>query len=165
VGGYVNGVVRGETRGERRKRRRRQRTASPPYPDHSLPPKPLSDEEELAIALEQRPAWVKALWATPGRRLAFSLAWIAAAVWVLFMALTDPQEWFRHRRATLGFVAAPMILGMFGLQAAQAVRDLASGRDSVPVFHRIGRRMGRRGIVLIVGYVLVMVAAVILLID
>jgi hypothetical protein len=130
-----------------------------------MPRRPLSDEEQLALALEERPAWVKALWATPGRRLAFSIGWIAGAIWILFMALTDPQEWFEHRRAIAGFVAAPLILVMFGLQAAQAARDLALGRDSVPIFHRLGRWLGRRGIVLIVGYVLVMAAAVIVLIG
>jgi hypothetical protein len=128
-------------------------------------PRPLSDEEEAARALEQSPAWVKALWATPGRRLAFSTAWIAGAIWVLFMALTDPQEWFEHRRAIGGFVAAPLLLVMFGLQAAEAARDLVSGRNSVPVFHRLGWWLDRRGIVLIVGYLLVMVAAVIALIG
>jgi hypothetical protein len=165
VAGYSSRVAQGETRGERRKRRRRQRTSSPPYPDHSTLPRPPSDEEALLVALEERPGWVKAVWATPGRRLALSIAWIAGALWVLFLALTDPQEWFGHRASIPGFVAAPLLLVMFGLQAAEAARDVALGRDSVPVFHRLGWWLDRRGIVLIVGYVLVMVAASIVLIG
>ena len=117
------------------------------------------------MALEERPAWVKAVWATPGRRLALSIASIAGAIWILLSALTDPEEWFGRRPSIPGFVAAPMLLVMFGLQAAEAARDLASGRDSVPVFHRLGWWLDRRGVVLIVGYVLVMVAASIVLIG
>jgi hypothetical protein len=117
------------------------------------------------MAMAERPAWVKALWATPGRRLTLSAGWIVLAIWILFSALMNPAEWFGRRFSIAGFVAAPALLLMFGLQAAQAGRDLACGRDSVPVFHRLGWWLDRRGLALIVGYLLVMVVALIVLIG
>src|SRR5215210_3280142 len=120
----------------RRKRQRRERTSSPPYPDHSTPPRPLSEEEELALAMSQQPAWAKALWATPQRRLLLSVGVLAVGAWMLVSGFSDPDAFFQHRRWTLGFVAAPLLMLMFGLQAVQAIGDLAGKRDSVPVFHR-----------------------------
>src|SRR3954464_11030802 len=121
LGGYSRGVARGETRGERRKRRRRDRTSSPPYPDHSMPPRPLSDEDQLAKAMAERPAWVKAVWATPERRLLLSVGFLGVAAWILISALSNPDAFFSHRRSAVGFVAAPLIVLLFGVQAGEAV--------------------------------------------
>src|SRR4051794_15523795 len=92
--GYPGGMARGETR----KRRRRDRASPPPYPDQSLLPRPPSRREQLASALADRPAWVKALWATPERRLALSLGCLAVAAWILGSAFSDPDAFFQHRR-------------------------------------------------------------------
>ena len=53
-------------------------------------------------------------------------------------------------------MAAPALVLMFGLQAVEAARDLAMKRDSVPVFHRLGWWLDRRGGALVVGYLIVM---------
>jgi hypothetical protein len=108
---------------------------------------------------------VKAIWATPGRRLALSAGWIAAACWLLAWALTDPDDYFGRRLSIGGFVAAPVLLLMFGLQAVEAARDLVLKRDSVPVFHRLGWWLDRRGGALVVGYLIVIVFVVIALND
>jgi hypothetical protein len=158
-------VARGQTRGERRKGRRRDRTPSPPYPDHSLLPRRTTDEEELAIAMEERPAWVKAIWATRARRLLLSVVFLAGGAWILVSAFSDSDGFFGHRRSLAGFVAAPLLVLMFGLQAVEAVGDLGRKRDSVPVFHRLGWWLDRRGLALVGLYVVVMVVLFVALID
>jgi len=130
-----------------------------------MPPRPLSDEEDLALALDARPRWVKAIWATPARRLVLSIGFLAGAAWMLISAFSDPDAFFRHRRSTIGFVAAPLIVLMFGVQAVEAVGDLVRKRDStVPVFHRLGRRLDRV-LSLIFVYLVVMVGLRVALID
>jgi hypothetical protein len=137
LSGTARGAARGETRGERRKRRRRDRTSAPPYPDHSTPPRPRSDEEQLAMAMAERPAWVKAVWATPERRLVLSVGFLAVAARMLISALSDPDAFFEHGRSAVGFVAAPLIPFMFGCQAVEAIGELHK-RDSVPARERNG---------------------------
>ena len=117
------------------------------------------------MAMAERPAWVKALWATPERRLLLSFGFLAGAAWMLISAFSDPDAFFEHRRSTLGFVAAPLIVLMFGLQAVEAVGDLVRRRDSVPVFHRLGWWLDRRGLSLVGLYLVVMVALLVALID
>jgi hypothetical protein len=158
-------MARGDTLGRRRKRRRRERTASPPYPDHSLKPRRLSDEEELARAMTHRPAWVKAVWATPERRLLLSVGFLAAGAWILVSAFSDPDTFFARGRSTLGFLAAPLLVLMFGLQAIEAVADLVRKRDSLPVFHRLGWWLDKRGIGFVFVYLVVMIALLVKLID
>ena len=115
--------------------------------------------------MAQRPAWVKAVWATPARRLALSVGFLAVAAWMLVSAFSDPDAFFKHRRSTIGFVAAPLIVFLFGLQAVEAVGDLQRKRDSVPVFHRLGWWLDRRGLSLVGLYLVVMVVLVVALID
>jgi hypothetical protein len=117
------------------------------------------------MAMKARPAWVNAIWATPGRRLLLSAVFLAGAAWMLVSAFTDPDAFFAHRRSTVGFVAAPLIVLMFGLQAVEAIGDLARKRDSVPVFHRLGWWFDRRGLPLIGLYLVVMVVLLVALID
>jgi hypothetical protein len=62
-------------------------------------------------------------------------------------------------------VAAPLLVLMFGLQAVEAIADLVRKRDSVPVFHRLGWWLDRRGIALVGLYLVVMVALRVALID
>ena len=130
-----------------------------------MPPRPLSDEKELAMAMAARPAWVKAIWATPERRLLLSVGFLAGGTWILVSAFSDPDAFFEHRRSTVGFVAAPLLVLMFGLQAVEAIGDLARQRDSVPVFHRLGWWFDRRGLPLIGLYLVVMVVLLVALID
>ena len=130
-----------------------------------MPPRPLSDEEELAAAMADRPAWVKALWATPQRRLVLSVGALAVAAWILGSAFSDPDAFFEHRRSTVGFVAAPLLVFMFGLQAVEAIGDLLHKRDSVPVFHRLGWWLDRRGLAFVFVYLVVMVGLLVVLID
>ena len=73
-------------------------------------PRPLSDEEQLARAMADRPAWVKALWATPQRRLSLSIGVLAVGAWMLASAFSDPDAFFEHRRSAAGFVAAPLLV-------------------------------------------------------
>jgi hypothetical protein len=155
----------GETRGERRERRRRDRTSSPPYPDHSTGPRPPSDEEEIAMAMEAQPRWARAIWATPGRRLLLSFVFLAGAAWMLASAFSDTDAFFAHRGSMAGFVAAPLLVLMFGLQAVEAIGDLVRKRDSVPVFHRLGWWLDRRGLPLVGLYLVAMVALLVALID
>jgi hypothetical protein len=54
---------------------------------------------------------------------------------------------------------------MFGAQAVQAIGDLVHKRNSVPVFHRLGRWLGRRGLPLFVLYLVVMVVLLVVVID
>ena len=130
-----------------------------------MPPRPLSDEEELAAAMADRPAWVKALWATPQRRLVLSVGFLAVAAWMLGSAFSDSDAFFEHRRSTVGFVAAPLLVLMFGLQAVEAIGDLLHKRDSVPVFHRLGWWLDRRGLAFVFVYLVVMVGLLVVLID
>jgi len=130
-----------------------------------MQPRPRSEEEQLVSAMAGRPAWVKAIWATPERRLVLSIGFLAAAAWMLGSAFSDPDAFFTHRRSTVGFVAAPLIVLLFGLQAVEAVADLVRRRDSVPVFHRFGWWLDRRGIALVGVYLAVMVALLVALID
>jgi len=130
-----------------------------------MPPRPLSDEETLARAMAQRPAWVKAVWATAERRLVLSVGFLAVGAWILVSAFSDPDAFFQHRRSTVEFVAAPLVVLMFGLQAVEAVGDLRHKRDSVPVFHRLGWWLDRRGLPLVGLYLAVMVALLVALID
>src|SRR4051794_41394807 len=96
--------------------------------------------------MDAAPRWVKAIWATPARRLALSTAVLAVAAWMLISALWDPDEFFQHRRSSVGFVAAPLIVLMFGSQAVEAVGDLLHKRNSpVPGFPRLGKRLERGG--------------------
>jgi hypothetical protein len=129
-----------------------------------MPPRP-SDEEQLAMAMAERPAWVKALWANPERRLLLSVGFLAVAAWMLISALSDPDAFFEHRRSAVGFVAAPLIVFMFGWQAVEAIGDLVRKRDSVPVFHRLGWWFDRRGLPFVGLYLVVMVALLVALID
>jgi hypothetical protein len=62
-------------------------------------------------------------------------------------------------------VAAPLLVLMFGLQAVEAIDDLARKHDSVPVFHRLGWWFDRHGLPLIGLYLVVMVALPVALID
>jgi hypothetical protein len=138
-----------------------------------MPPRPLADEEQLAVAMAERPGWVKAVWATPERRLLLSVGVLAVAAWMLISALSDPHEFFEHRRSAVGFVAAPLMVFMFGPQAVEAIGDLlrkrdsgpARERDSVPVFFRVGWWLDRRGLYLVGLYLVVMVALLVALID
>ena len=125
-------------------------------------PRPSSEEERLQRALEGHPDWVMAIWATPVRRLAFSAAWLALAAWILIYALTDPAGYFDGRHAVAGFVAAPALALMFGLQFLESARDLARGRNSVPVLIRLGRWLDRRGMALMLAYVVLMVLLLVL---
>jgi len=115
--------------------------------------------------MADRPAWVKALWATPQRRLVLSVGVLAVAAWMLGSAFSDSDAFFEHRRSTVGFVAAPLIVLMFGLQAVEAIGDLLHKRDSVPVFHRLGWWLDRRGLSLVGLYLVVMVGLLVVLID
>jgi hypothetical protein len=116
--------------------------------------------------MAERPAWVKALWATPERRLLLSVGFLAVAAWMLISALSDPDAFFAHRRSAVGFVAAPLIVLMFGVQAVEAIGDLVGKRDStIPVFHRLGWRLDRRGLSLVGLYLVVMIALLVALID
>jgi hypothetical protein len=71
-----------------------------------------------------------------------------------------PRRVFEHRLSTVGFVAAPLLLLMFGLQAVEAIGDLVRKRDSVPVVHRLGWWFDRRGLPCVGLYVVVMVALI-----
>ena len=62
-------------------------------------------------------------------------------------------------------MAAPLLVLMFGLQAIEAIGDLRRKRDSVPVFHRLGWWLDRRGLPLVGAYVVVMVVLLVVLID
>ena len=117
------------------------------------------------MAMADRPGWVKAVWATPERRLSLSVGFLAVGAWILVSAFSDPHAFFLHRRSTVGFVAAPLLVLMFGLQAVEAIGDLVRKRDSVPVFHRLGWWLDRRGLVLVGVYLVVMVALLVALID
>ena len=117
------------------------------------------------MAMAQRPAWVKAIWATPARRLLLSVGFLAGAAWMLISAFSDPDAFFQHRRSTVGFVAAPLIVLMFGLQAVEAIGDHLRKRDSVPVFHRLGWWLDRRGLAFVFVYLVVMVGLLVALID
>jgi hypothetical protein len=64
-----------------------------------------------------------------------------------------------------GFVAAPLLVLTFGLQAVEAVGDLVRKRASLPVFHRVGWWLDRRGLPLVGLYLAVMVALLVALID
>ena len=112
-----------------------------------------------------RPGWVKAIWATPERRLLLSVGFLAVGAWMLVSAFSDPDAWFDHRRSTAGFVAAPLLVFMFGLQAFEAISDLVRKRDSVPVFHRLGWWFDRQGLPFVGLYLVVMVALLVALID
>jgi hypothetical protein len=120
----------------------------------------------MAIWMDAAPRWVKAIWATPARRLALSTGVLAVAAWMLISAFSDPDEFFQHRRSSVGFVAAPLMVLMFGAQAVEAVGELLHKRNSpVPVFHRLGKRLERGGLVLLFVYLVVMVALLVALID
>src|SRR3954463_14159568 len=55
---------------------------------------------------------------------------------------------------------------MFGAHAVEAVGELLHKRNSpVPVFHRLGKRLERGGLVLLFVYLVVMVALLVALID
>jgi len=115
--------------------------------------------------MAQQPAWAKALWATPERRLSLSVGVLAVAAWMLVSAFSDPDEFFKHGRSKVGFVAAPLLVLMFGAQAVEAIGDLVHKRNSVPVFHRLGWWLDRRGLPLVALYLVVMVALLVALID
>jgi hypothetical protein len=123
--------------------------------------------------MAERPAWVKALWATPERRLLLAVGFLAVAAWMLISALSDPDAFFEHRRSAVGFVAAPLIVFMFGWQAVEAIGELLHKRDSVParerdpvpVFFRLGWWLDRRGLYLLGLYLVVMVTLLVALID
>ena len=117
------------------------------------------------MAMAERPRWVKAIWATPQRRLLLSVGFLAGAAWLLVSAFSDPDAFLEHRRSTVGFVAAPLLVLMFGLQAVEAIGDLVRKRDSVPVLHRLGWWFDRRGLPLVGLYLVVMVALLVALID
>jgi hypothetical protein len=130
-----------------------------------MPSRPRSDTEEIASAMAASPRWVKALWATPERRLLLSVGVLAVAAWMLGSAFSDPDAFFQHRRSMLGFLAAPLLVLMFGAQAVEAVGDLVRKRDSVPVFHRLGWWLDRRGLPLVGIYLVAMVVLLVVLID
>jgi hypothetical protein len=69
---------------------------------------------------------------------------LAVSGWILLSALTS-SDFLGHPRAKAGFVAAPALAVLFGAQAVQAIADLALRRNSLPVFHRIGCWLDRRG--------------------
>jgi hypothetical protein len=102
---------------------------------------------------------------TPERRLLLSVGVVGVGTWMLVSAFSDPDAFFEHRRSTVGFVAAPLLLFMFGLQAVEAIGDLVGKRDSVPVFHRLGRWLSGRGLPLVGLYLVVMVVLLVVLID
>src|SRR3954452_10441464 len=127
-------MANGVTKGERRRRRRAARSERPPYPDHALMPT-VTPEDELREALDAQPAWARAIWATPRRRLVLSLSCAAVAVAIIAAVIAD-HTMLPRARWMGGFVAAPAIVAAFGAQAVEAVLDLRRGRDSLPVFHR-----------------------------
>lgn len=135
-------MARGETLGRRRRRRRKENGRDPAFrPDTPVTtPKRLAAERErdLQIKLEARPGWVKKAWATPQSRILLSAVFIAIALWALIGAFTDPS-FFEHRRSVGGFLVSPALLGMFGLTAFEAVRDLIRGTNSAPTVHRLDR--------------------------
>ena len=94
-----------------------------------------------------------------------SATFIAVALWIVASTVADPQEFLDNSLSAAGLVAAPAVLMLFGLQFLEAVRDQAAGRNSVPVFHRMGWWLDRRGIPLVVVYVILMAAALWLLAD
>jgi hypothetical protein len=114
-----------------------------------------------------RPAWVKALWATPERRLLLSLGLLAVAAWILISAFWDRDAFFQHRQSAVAFVAAPLIVLMFGVQAVEAIGDLLrKGNTPIPVFHRIGWRLdARRGLAFLGLYLVVMLALLVAMMD
>ena len=80
-------------------------------------------------------------------------------------ALSDAGAFFERRLSMLAFVAAPLLVVMFGPQAVEAVGDLVHKRDTVPVFHRLGWWLDRRGLPLVGLYIAVMIALLVVLID
>ena len=67
----------------------------------------------------------------------------------MLVGVLGPRQVFQHRRSTVGFAAAPLLILMFGLQAV----------------NRLGRRLGRRGLPLVGLYLVVLVALLVALID
>ena len=128
-------------------------------------PRPLTEEEDIARAMEDQPAWARALWATAQRRLLLSLGVLAVGAWMLVSALSGPDEFFSRGRMAAGFLAAPLLVFMFGLQAVEAIGDIVHQRNSIPVFHRVGRWLGGRGLPLMGLYLVVMVLLLTVLID
>src|SRR3954452_17898048 len=109
--------------------------------------RPLTEEEDIVSAMEDQPAWARAIWATAERRLLLSLGVLVVGAWMLVSALSAPDEFFaRGRRMEDRFVGAPLLVFMFGLQAVEAIGDLVHQRNSILVFHRVGRWLGRRGL-------------------
>jgi hypothetical protein len=123
--------------------------------------RPLPADRSLRAALDAQPTWHQAVWGTPARRLAVSVVALALSSWILTSALTN-SDLLSHPRATAGFLAAPALAGLFGAQAVQAIVDLARRRNSLPVFHRIGWWLDRRGALLIIVYLAIMIAALLL---
>jgi hypothetical protein len=95
-------------------------------------PRPLTEEEDIARAMEDQPAWARALWATPQRRLLLSLGVLAVGAWILVSALSDPDEFFSRGQMAAGFLAAPLLVFMFGLQAIEAIGDIVHNRKCHP---------------------------------
>src|SRR3954451_16962918 len=153
-------MARGETRAERRRRRRAGALRRPPYPAPRRRPAPPTPEEELRRALDARPAWVKGIWQTPARRLVLSVFAVLGGCWIVVSTLTDPGILARPYWIA-GFVAAPALIALFVAQAIEALLDAVRGSDSLPVFHRIGWWLDRRGLPLVGVYVAVMLGVVV----
>jgi hypothetical protein len=119
----------------------------------------VESDAALGELFEKLPRWSRRLWGTPLRRLGFSTVFISIAVWILVYALIDPVGYFGERRAIGGFIAAPALLILFGAQATQALLDLVHRRNSFPILNRIGPWLDRRGLVVVVVYLVAMVAA------
>lgn len=107
--------------------------------------------------MEERPGWVKAIWRTPGRRLALSAVFIAIAGGMLLSAISNPAGWFDGVRGIVGFLAAPLVVVLFAAQAAQALRDLVRGQNSFPIFQSLSWKLDRNVALLLGGYLLIMV--------
>ena len=163
-------MARGETRGRRRRRKRRDTGPDPALRPHTpvTSPKRLAEERERSLqrALDARPGWVRKAWATPWRRIGISAVFLAGALWVLVAATTDPR-FFEERRSVGAFLVAPALLGMFGLTALEAARDLIRGTNSTPAFFRLDEllleRPGGRGFLF--AYGVFVVGALVLLIG
>jgi hypothetical protein len=96
------------------------------------------------------------------RRLALSVVALALSGWILVSALTN-SDFLSHPRAKAGFLAAPGLAVLFGAQAVQSIGDFARRRNSLPVFHRIGWWLDRRGVLVIIAYLAIMIAALLLI--
>jgi hypothetical protein len=100
------------------------------------------------------------MWGSRGGRIALSLTFLGIAAWILIRAFTDTDDFFAESRSYAAFIAAPVLVLVFGVVLGETIRDIVRGENHRPWMTRDSFQ--RPSVIVGVAYAAVMVVVLVL---